>query len=141
MRSFIRHPSDIPIEFGGVECSGTERLANVSYGGVSVHVGSPLQPGSNVTLRIRWVTPSFEAECRVVWCRPEQGGFLVGVAFLDAEVAFRARMVEQVCHIEHYKRQVKAREGRNLTSQDAAQEWICKHAAEFPSLDSIAKPN
>jgi hypothetical protein len=54
------------------------------------------------------------------------------VQFLDAADAFRARMVEQVCSIERYRREVRRREGRVLSGQEAAEEWIREHAARFP---------
>jgi hypothetical protein len=45
-------------------------------------------------------------------------------------------MVEQICHIEHYKREVAEREGRELSGQQAAKEWIAKYAASFPQWSS-----
>jgi hypothetical protein len=43
-------------------------------------------------------------------------------------------MVEQVCHIEHYKNEVKRREGREISGEQAANEWIAKFAGNFPKL-------
>jgi hypothetical protein len=40
-------------------------------------------------------------------------------------------MVQQVCQIEHYKNIVYEREGRILDGNEAAAEWIQKHAADF----------
>jgi hypothetical protein len=42
------------------------------------------------------------------------------------------RMCEQVCHIENYRNEVKAAEGRELTPEQAAVEWVSKFAARFP---------
>ena len=58
----------------------------------------------------------------------------MGVEFLDRDDSFRARMVEQVCHIEQYKRQVLETEGRVLNGEQAAKEWIRRYAASFPNL-------
>ena len=55
------------------------------------------------------------------------------VQFLDQDDSFRARMVEQVCHIEHYKAEVREKEGRAISGEEAAQEWIRKYAKDFPS--------
>ena len=77
--------------------------------------------------------PPFEAKARVVWTREDEDGHCIGVQFLDADDAFRARRVEQVCSIENYRRQVEAREGRTLTRDEAAQEWITKYAGRFPT--------
>lgn len=41
-------------------------------------------------------------------------------------------MVEQIYQIEEYKKHVMAREGRQLSIEAAAQEWIEKYAAQFP---------
>ena len=40
-------------------------------------------------------------------------------------------MVEQICHVEHYRRQVRQIEGRQLDGEEAAQEWVSKYAADF----------
>ena len=41
-------------------------------------------------------------------------------------------MVEQICHIEQYRREVLKKEGRRLSSEEAASEWIVKYASDFP---------
>jgi hypothetical protein len=56
------------------------------------------------------------------------------VTFLDADDAFLARMVEQVCHIEDYRKSVQRLEGRALSPEAAALEWIAHHAAQFPDI-------
>ena len=49
---------------------------------------------------------------------------------------FRARMVEQVCHIEQYRHEILKNEGRKLSSEAAALEWIQKYAPLFPGSDN-----
>jgi hypothetical protein len=41
-------------------------------------------------------------------------------------------MVEQLCHIEAYRRRVLQDEGRRLTDEEAAMEWIANYADRFP---------
>jgi hypothetical protein len=41
-------------------------------------------------------------------------------------------MVEQVCAIEQYRGEVLENEGRELTAQEAAAEWIGRYAGRFP---------
>ena len=41
-------------------------------------------------------------------------------------------MVEQICHIEHYRRTVHESQGRSLSSHEAAPEWIERYAEAFP---------
>jgi len=135
MRKYIRHPSDIPIEIDGVEMQDIESLHDVSFGGLSFVSKNRIKPGSKINITIKFVTPSFVSLTVVKWCRKRGDHYDVGVSFCDPEDAFRARMIEQVCHIEHYKREVLIKEGRKLTGEQAALEWIQRYAAKFPSLE------
>ncbi|WP_369602533.1 PilZ domain-containing protein [Hahella sp. SMD15-11] len=133
MRSFIRHPTDIPVR---LRCSDAEPdelpLRNISFGGVCCMSDKPYKAGTSLTLTIRHVDPPFECPVRVVWCRPRSSGqFELGLEFLSEQDAYAARMVEQVCHIEHYRKQVAVNEGRMLTPEQAAAEWIRKYAGTF----------
>ena len=87
-----------------------------------------------ITIRISCVKPDFGARAQVAWCHPEGEGFVIGVAFTASSDMFRVRMIEQICHIEHYKAEVLAKEGRQLDGEQAAREWIHKFAEEFPDL-------
>jgi len=62
MRKFIRHPSDIPIEFdvGDALLEQRERLNNVSLGGLSFQSKSSLPLGSSVTIRVPFVSPGLQ---------------------------------------------------------------------------------
>ncbi len=134
MRQFIRHPADIPIELTPVDDAGVlpPRLVNVGCGGLALRSRLAYRPARVVIVRVPWVQPPFSATARVVWCRACEDGYELGLAFTDADDAFRARMVEQVCHIEHYRRQQFETEGRMLTAEEAAREWIEGNAARFP---------
>ncbi|MDQ2694012.1 MAG: PilZ domain-containing protein [Pseudomonadota bacterium] len=136
-RAYIRHPSDMPIELVTDRAAAGQRrehLANISFGGLCCESDKDLARGSLVKVRIPLVRPPFEATGKVIWCAPANGRFKVGVQFLE-EDAFRARMVEQVCYIEKYRAAVQESEGRRLSSEEAAVEWIGKYAAEFPNPD------
>ena len=135
MRKYIRHPSDIPIEINGVDVKNVESLHDVSFGGLSFISKNRIKPGSKISITIKFVTPSFVSLTVVKWCRKKGDYYDVGVSFCDPEDAYRARMIEQVCHIEHYKREMLIKEGRKLTGEQAALEWIQRYAAKFPSLE------
>jgi len=129
----MRHPSRIPIEVVEGQESETHEVANVSLGGLAFFASHSLPTGAVVAVRISFVRPCFTTKARVAWCKPVDGHFELGVEFLEATDVFRARMVEQVCHIEQHRQKVLETEGRTLTSQEAALEWIATHAATFPS--------
>jgi hypothetical protein len=138
MRSYIRHPSDIPIEYQADEQNtgiSQDQLHDISPGGLSFSSARALDPGTLISIRISCVQPGFEARAQVVWCRRDGDGFVIGVAFIERGDLFRARMVEQICHIEHYRAEVLASEGRRLDGEQAAREWIQKFAVGFPGLD------
>ena len=144
-RAFIRHTVGVPIEVRAVPGSAplTLESSNVSVGGISFTSDVDFPLGSIIDIRIGEVDPPFEAHARVVWTRPEDGRFCIGVNFLDATDAFRARMVEQVCSIERYRREVEDREGRVLTAPEAAAEWISRYAGRFPEArvdDAVPEP-
>ncbi len=134
-RRFIRHPSDIPIEY----CFLDKRVClfdsinDVSIGGLSFQAESYIEPESWLHLHIPINDEHFEIDAQVRWCRHKEDHYDVGVLFSNPKEAFSARMVEQVCHIEQYKKDVFEKEGRKLSGDEAAAEWISKYANEFPS--------
>jgi hypothetical protein len=138
-RRFIRHPADVPIEVSmGAESGRGAAMQeagtrDVGLGGLAFECRACPERGQLVEVRIPTVTPEFRTRARVVWCRRLAASYEVGVAFLDSSDAFRARMVEQVCQIERYRRKVRETEGRELSGAEAAREWIGKFAADFPS--------
>jgi hypothetical protein len=137
MRNFIRHPSNIPIDFllEEVAAKGSENLKNFSFGGLSFSSKDVVSVGTTISIKIPLIQPEFQAAGRVSWCHSENNQFEVGIEFLDKDDMFRARMVEQICHIEQYKQEVLNKEGRKLSSKDAAQEWIKKFAPQFPGSE------
>jgi hypothetical protein len=136
MRQFIRHPVDVPVEIGTNDSNPLSSLHthDISLGGVALLSGFSVPAGARVRIRIPYVQPAFEAHARVAWCQPHEGGYELGVTFLDAEDAFLARMVEQILHIEDYRKSVRRLEARELSAEEAAEEWIAKHAAQFPEI-------
>lgn len=127
-RQFIRHPVSLPIE----ACHAPAEAYCLGVGGLAFRCASGADPGSFLHLRISSVTPEFEIDARVVWCRSREDCVELGVEFLTAEDAFRVRMVEQVCHIENYRQKMHELLGRTLSFEEAAAEWIGRYSAAFP---------
>lgn len=134
MLRYIRHPVEIPIEVRvhGTPSRRTHRTVNLNKYGMALLSDHHFEAGAIVEIRIPLVYPPFMTRARVAWCKPSNSSYELGVEFLSQDDAFSARMVEQVCHIEDYRNSVRRNEGRLLSSEEAAQEWIIKHAAEFP---------
>ena len=134
MRKFIRHPSDMPIayELVDVVADKKEYLNDVSEGGLSFRSGISIETGSVIKIEIPIRAPVFRTEGVVAWCEKNEDYYDVGVKFSDIKAGYGLRMVEQVCHIEHYKKEILEKEGRELTGEEAAVEWIKKYAKDFP---------
>ena len=134
-RAYIRHPSDVPIELAPEALPDVVRsiTKDISIGGLCFSSKRPIEVGAAVKVKIPITTPAFEGKARVIWCLASSDGYDVGIEFCAEEDAYRARMVEQVCHIEHYRLWVKEVEGRDIDSECAAREWISKFAEGFPT--------
>lgn len=135
VRQFIRHPADIPIQITAADGRLRSRSRDLGNGGLALEVRQALEPGQIVELLIAIVRPEFKTQARVVWCRTRDAAFEVGVEFLASDALYRARMVEQVCHIESYRARIRESEGRELTADQAAMEWIARYARDFPEID------
>ena len=132
MRQFIRHPTAIPIDYQVEGKDGRDRLKDLSHGGLCFLCREALPKGACLHISIPVEQEGYEADGVVRWCRAAGGQYEVGVEFEEAEAEFQLRMVEQVCHFEAYRKQVLAEEGRELSEEEAAQEWIAKNAGDFP---------
>lgn len=140
-RQFLRHTIHVPLVIEAVASTPvTEKGVNVSFGGLAFESAACREIGDTLRLRIPTVQPPFEAAARVAWCRPEGSAFLIGVEFLDSTAAFQSRMVQQVCSIENYRREVEA-EGRKLSTDEAATEWIARYAGRFPDSELVPEPD
>lgn len=134
MRKFTRHATSIPIDVHIVrgQTDAHPAMINLSIGGLCCNADNYIPLGTLIDITIPQVKPVYRERGVVAWCRERPGGkFEIGVSFDKEEKSFRTRMVEQVCQIEQYKQKVHDTEGRYLSSEEAAQEWIEKYAATF----------
>ena len=134
MTRYDRQPVEILIEVKarGQTIRDTHNTVNLSTGGLAFSCNREIDPGEVVEIRIPFASPPFEIGARVAWCKAREGSFEIGVQFLDPDDVFMTRMVEQVCQIENYKQEILRTEGRLLSPEEAATEWVSKYAAKFP---------
>lgn len=129
----FRHPSDIPVKLIRRK-QGTlpqHWLHSASRSGLACYALRSYRFGCSVELQIPVLGEQARYPGVVIWCRKAQQGYLTGVVFLDEETQFRARMTEQICQIEHYRRQREKELGECLPIESVAKEWVTRHAAEF----------
>ena len=132
-RAFIRHPADIPIEIESLPGESAMRVADVSYGGLAFFAERPQPAGTLLHIRIAANETSLSAKVFVAWCRPEGTGYRIGVRFETADDAYRSRLLEQVIAIERFRDELARAEGREVARDEAAREWIRRHANAFPN--------
>ncbi|MGC4007610.1 MAG: PilZ domain-containing protein [Pseudomonas sp.] len=139
MRQFLRHPCDFPVEL--VIRKQTflprQRLHNISLGGVACNSPRGFRRGTSIELRIPLLGDSACYPGIIAWSRKQASDYRVGIAFIDEDTLFRARMVEQVCQIEQYRRQQEQASGTRLPFETLALEWIAQNAADFPMFCAV----
>ncbi|MFB9886039.1 PilZ domain-containing protein [Balneatrix alpica] len=133
MRRYHRFMLEVPIEIDTPEYAIAldQHSYNLSQGGLAFISEVPLPAGTLVQVRIPLVDPVFECEAEVKHCCRQGSRYEVGLMFTDPDDAYRSRMVEQMCCIEIYKKRVWQEEGRQLSTEAAAAEWIGRYAADF----------
>ena len=133
-RKSVRYSSNLPLLLS-LDCDAEpmpHHLTNVSEGGIAFHSERAIRSGSEIAINFAQNIIGSPINARVVWCQHSNQGYLIGVEFTDQDSAFRTRMVQQICHIERYRRKIASDEGRHLSSEEAAMEWISHYAADFP---------
>lgn len=99
---------------------------------LTYHCKQSFVEGQILRLSIPTITGDTSADSQVVSCCDNNSGYQLMLAFTDEEQAFRFRMVEQLCHIHQYQRQLQ-HQGRRLSINEAAHEWINQFAEQFIS--------
>jgi len=144
VRKFIRHPSDIPIKVSELdECDvlieghtlEQTQMNNVSLGGLAFFSPRAFHVNHHLLFSVPCLGDKTCIEGCVLWCKILINGFEIGLEFDDPQAVFHLRMIEQICHIEHYRKEIQRVEGRTLTSEEAALEWIKQFASDFPNFD------
>jgi len=107
-------------------------LTNISLGGLSFFFDQALNVSDLVEISFPSLKQENQVTGRVAWCEKAIKGYEIGIEFDRSEEVFRLRMIEQICHIEHYRREVMRSQGRELTARQAAEEWIQRYADDFP---------
>jgi len=138
---YIQHPSSIPLEYSLTNTPAeytTEVVNGAAGGGLSFHTTQYLPPKQWLHLSIPINKNHFEADAQVRWCQKHNDHqyYNVGVTFSNIKQAFSMHMIEQVCYIEKYRIMIKHIEGRELSNDQAAAEWIERYAEEFAQTGS-----
>ena len=139
IRRHVRHVTGIPvevkIEYRHSYRAAGDRIGNVSVGGLCFVANDRLDIHEAIEVRFPVLDESTRIEGKVVWCNKTERGYEVGLEFNDPEEVERLKMIEQICQIEDFRRNVEQQDGRKLDSEQAAREWISKYAGDFSALN------
>jgi len=135
---FIHHPAAFPIEFRRLWLAEwLEPFEDEPDGiGVIFETDYYLKPGALVEIRIPLRHEKEKFHGRVVLVRNRGPAlFEIGVWFPQRFDAARARIVEQVCHIETYLLQKRLSDGPYaFDSERHTADWVRDHAASVPTM-------
>ncbi|GMQ96430.1 MAG: hypothetical protein BMS9Abin15_0101 [Gammaproteobacteria bacterium] len=130
--TYYVHPTAIPIRYRFAHQT-TEPETSQPFG-LCFHCGAALPEGTSLEVMVEVCD---EVQCFhgcVDWSRRDGDTWQVGLGLTNQDDVFRARMVEQLCHIEAWRQQVSAEEHRELTPENAALEWIEHFSSDFPCI-------
>ncbi|WP_442113400.1 PilZ domain-containing protein [Pseudomonas sp. NUPR-001] len=133
MRGYLPHPDDIPVELTLRPSPSLfrQRLHTISLGGIACNHPRAYRRG----MAIEMIIPSLGESARypgyVAWCQKQRDGYRVGIAFIDEQALFGARMSEQICQIQHLYQQLALAEASPPDLDALARQWVSLHAGEF----------
>ena len=133
MRKYIRHPADIPINYS-INDLGEEsnkNLKNISDGGMCFQSLASVNKGTVIDISIPMLKSKSHISGKVIWCLQNRDSYEIGIKFRSESDEFTARLIEQISHIKHYQNKILKTEGRKISDNQAAKEWIENYAGEF----------
>ena len=133
MGRFLPHPDDVPVEITPRNQPSLSRhkLHSISLGGVSCNSDRSWRRGTAVDMCMPSLGENARYPGYIAWCEKHLEGYRIGVALIDEQTLFGARMGEQVCQIEHYSRLQQQQGPCPLDLHALALEWVTHHAADF----------
>ncbi|MFH1368502.1 MAG: PilZ domain-containing protein [Elusimicrobiota bacterium] len=127
-------PIEIELEIGKNFNISKECLNNISIDGLSFRFDFLIPKGRLININIPMRRTIFAMKGEVVWCEQKSGAYDIGIKFSEASDVFKAKIYSQICRIEDYRQEVFEKEGRQLSFNEAAKEWISKFAGDFSLL-------
>ena len=134
LSGFIHHPSAFPLSYKRLWFDKEKNHSSEEDQAIGLCFRSEkyLKPGIKVEVSIplRGDVQIFRG--KVVLVRNMDDHFEIGIWLTHKDV-HRARVVEQICHIETYLRTKRHQDGPFINDERVAEEWVSKYAAVFPS--------
>lgn len=138
-RHFIRHPICHPLEFEHAPKKIKERTKtlNISEGGLLFLSRHPLKKDDLIILKMPLQNKIFRVKAKVMHITKDSEShslFNIGVSFYRYSDAFKVKLVEQLYLIDEYRVLRSLQLGREVTMQEASEEWIRRYSKRFARL-------
>ena len=138
-RKYIRHLLVSPLEFTvdkNADNAERTQTINVSEGGLMFVSQCSVGSGSIIKLNMPLYGKVFHIKAKVAHveqCKDSEL-FNIGVKFVTYSDAFKVKLIEQIYLIEEYRVLRSLQLGREMTIQEASQEWIKRYSERFEQL-------
>ncbi|MBU1656673.1 MAG: PilZ domain-containing protein [Candidatus Omnitrophica bacterium] len=137
-RKFIRHLLVSPLEYkveNDDKSQATETI-NISERGLLFMAKEEVPLGTKIDIHMPLYEKTFHIKACVVhsYKDVESGLFKIGVSFLTYSDAFKVKLIEQIYLIEEYRVLRSLQLGKEVSLQEASQEWIKRYSARFKKL-------
>ena len=134
LSGFVHHPSSFPLSYRRLWFNNKDNTSEDTQSmGLCFRSEKYLKPGISIEISIPLNGEVQKFRGKIVLVRNMDDHFKIGLWLTQAADVRRARMVEQICHIETYVRTKKHQDGPFVSNERIAEEWISKYAAAFPS--------
>ncbi|QZI72445.1 PilZ domain-containing protein [Pseudomonas protegens] len=132
MGRFLPHPDDVPVELTlrKYACISRQRLHTISLGGMAFNYHRAWRHGTALEVYMPTLGENARYNGYVAWCLKRKRGYLVGIAFVDEQTLFGARMGEQVCQIARYCR-LHEPQSEQQCIEALALNWVEQHAEDY----------
>ncbi len=135
IRRHVRHVTGIPIEITlgrrFTHFAAEDHVGNISAGGLCFVADGRFEPGEPIQVRIPILDRDTQLDGRVVWCNGTDHGYETGLEFDDPERGDQLRIIDQICQIECYRREVEKIDGLVLSAERAARESVLRNANDI----------
>lgn len=142
-RRFIRHSMCFPLRYRVITKISEKKpkekqvvTSNISRGGLLFSSQQPVKIGSFINIKIPFQSKIFSVKGKVVHCKkiPDVNLYNIGVSFTQVSEAFKIKLIEQMYLISECRDLSSVRLGREISLQEASQEWIKRYSKRFEKL-------
>ncbi|MBF0252234.1 MAG: PilZ domain-containing protein [Candidatus Omnitrophica bacterium] len=137
-RKYIRHLLVSPLEYkveDEIPFSKTHTV-DMGEGGLLFTAKNDVPIGSQIEIKMPLYEKVFNIKAKVVHTAkdPEDQLFKIGVSFSSYSDAFKVKLIEQIYLIEEYRVLRSLQLGRDISLQEASEEWIKRYSERFKKL-------